>query len=247
MNDSMARSLVCAISLWEEAVEKLPPADRPFLSNQNCADDRIQILQNILSIAETKRDICNKKQWKYKKRNGDVVVIRDQLDKVAAWVQRFKDVGSTIVQYDPVHAAIPWAGVLLILRCIAGDAQTMGAMVDGIERVASLLPRYAVLEQVCHQRSTPLSGGVEQLKIALVKAYTSILRYLVAARRYFEKNTMKRTLKAWSGHSRRRHSGIWTLYRKKKQMLIPVCCSSSPSLAISPAVRRPTYCNPWLI
>jgi len=32
------------------------------------------------------------------------------------WVKKFRDVGDVVVQYDPTHAALPWAGVRLLLQ-----------------------------------------------------------------------------------------------------------------------------------
>jgi len=70
----------------------------------------------------------------------------DRLKKMAAWVQKFKDVGSPIAQYDPTHAALPWAGIFLVLQIVTSDAQTLGAMGDGLEKVAQIIARYASIE-----------------------------------------------------------------------------------------------------
>ena len=36
--------------------------------------------------------------------------------KILRWVDKFKQIGDTIVQYDPVHAALPWAGFRFLLQ-----------------------------------------------------------------------------------------------------------------------------------
>lgn len=56
------------------------------------------------------------KSWSFKRKNGEVVFVRDVLAKAAKWVNHFKDVGDIAVQYDPVHAALPWAGVRFLLN-----------------------------------------------------------------------------------------------------------------------------------
>jgi hypothetical protein len=38
------------------------------------------------------------------------------LEKIIAWVIKFKEVGDLAVQYDPIHAALPWAGVRFFLQ-----------------------------------------------------------------------------------------------------------------------------------
>jgi hypothetical protein len=32
------------------------------------------------------------------------------------WVDKFKTIGDNAIQYDPAHAALPWAGVRFILQ-----------------------------------------------------------------------------------------------------------------------------------
>jgi hypothetical protein len=36
--------------------------------------------------------------------------------KLVKWIDLFKQVGDVAVQYDPVHAVLPWAGVRFLLQ-----------------------------------------------------------------------------------------------------------------------------------
>jgi len=45
-----------------------------------------------------------------------VVVLRDLFDKITTWIEKFIEIGNIIVQYDTTHAALPWAGIRLILQ-----------------------------------------------------------------------------------------------------------------------------------
>jgi ankyrin repeat protein len=182
----MQSQLCDADSLWNKALQQLPDSERASLNLSN--SNKPQILEHILVLTEAKKEVCLQKRWRYKK-DGEVIFIRDKLEKITAWVQRFKDIGSAIVQYDPAHAALPWAGVLIILQIATNDSQTFGAMVDGIERVTNLISKYSYLEGI-HANTQSLSTTARsQLQLALIKLYTSILRYLVKARVYFSKNT----------------------------------------------------------
>ena len=49
-------------------------------------------------------------------RNGKEIVLRDVLEKIIRWLNYFKAVGDAAVQYDPGHAALPWAGVRFLLQ-----------------------------------------------------------------------------------------------------------------------------------
>jgi len=40
----------------------------------------------------------------------------DLFSKIVKWIDIFKQVGDAAVQYDPVHAALPWAGVRFLLQ-----------------------------------------------------------------------------------------------------------------------------------
>lgn len=44
------------------------------------------------------------------------MILRDVLDKIVRWIDIFKQVGDVAVQYDPAHAALPWAGIRFILQ-----------------------------------------------------------------------------------------------------------------------------------
>lgn len=74
------------------------------------------MLDDLLRVVAEKRRICLEKQWKYTRRNGDTVVIRDSLNKVVEWIKRFQEVGDVAIQYDPAHAALPWAGIRFLLK-----------------------------------------------------------------------------------------------------------------------------------
>jgi hypothetical protein len=38
------------------------------------------------------------------------------MDKIITWIDKFIRIGDCAVQYDPIHAALPWAGVRALLQ-----------------------------------------------------------------------------------------------------------------------------------
>ena len=60
--------------------------------------------------------------------NGDVVVVRDVLEKISRWLNRFKETGDVIAQYDPAHLSLPWAAFRFLLQTAVSEAQVFGAM-----------------------------------------------------------------------------------------------------------------------
>ena len=59
------------------------------------------MLDELLQDVVEKKRMCEAKQWKYTKRNGEVVFIRESLDQVVEWAKRFREVGDAAAQYDP--------------------------------------------------------------------------------------------------------------------------------------------------
>jgi hypothetical protein len=102
-----------ADSLWEKAVEALDDEDNRNVDFNK--EDKLAILRDVLDAVEEKKRTCLEKRWKYKKGDKEII-IRDQLEKVVKWVDKFKEVGDNAVQYDPAHAALPWAGVRFFLQ-----------------------------------------------------------------------------------------------------------------------------------
>ena len=110
-----ARSIQ-AQSLWIKAIDsdELSSQERKILADIGPGVNS----QETASAVRSKMDeILNKKKgelWKVKFR-GEDVVLRDVGMKILHWVDKFKQIGDT-VQYDPAHAALPWAGFRFLLQ-----------------------------------------------------------------------------------------------------------------------------------
>lgn len=169
--------------------------------------DKLAILADVLAAVDNAKQLCIEKRWKYRKGNREII-IRDQLEKVAVWVKKFIEVGDAAAQYDPGHASLPWAGVRFLLQVIVmpqilhgcrrlmvfaqiaiNDCQTFGAMIEGVERVSSLITRYDILEKLYLLPTTAPALAREQLEKSIVKLYSAMLKYLSKAGRYYSQNT----------------------------------------------------------
>ena len=74
----------------------------------------MQTLQDILETAVQARDTSMAKRLSFKWGDKEINV-QETADRFVGWMTRFKEAGDIAVQYDPVHAALPWAGVRFIL------------------------------------------------------------------------------------------------------------------------------------
>jgi hypothetical protein len=120
--------------LWKTAFDKLSDYDKKCLLFTD--DDRSKYLERVLEATVESRDACREKGLKFNI-GEKTFVVRDLADKILSWVERFKKIGDIAVQYDPVHAALPWAGIRLLLQaCLplierqAGSADSRLASVD---------------------------------------------------------------------------------------------------------------------
>lgn len=136
-----------------------------------------------LRTAKEKRDICLRKRWRYRKSNGKDIILRDVLDKIVGFLDKFV---AAAVQYDPAHASLPWAGVRFVLRAAVSDQRAFGDTVESLETIARLVTQYAVFESLYLGKTTRIQGEMEG---ALVVLYVEVLKYLARAKLYFQKST----------------------------------------------------------
>ena len=73
------------------------------------------IVEDALAGVKISKEKVDDNQFRIKTKRGEVP-LRHYLDKLTNVLIQFKEVGDTLVQYDPGHAALPWAGVRLLLN-----------------------------------------------------------------------------------------------------------------------------------
>ncbi|PVH75975.1 ankyrin [Cadophora sp. DSE1049] len=177
--------------LWTSAVAELSDKDRENIDF--IRSDKLIILSELLELTTTSKEKCIEKRWRYKRKSGETIIFVDLFTKMAKWIDVFKQVGDIAVQYDPVHAALPWAGVRFLLQIAVNDIDEFGFVVEGATSIAEIICRYAIFEGVYLQSP---SAATNELQRALIKFYAAIMTYLSKARRYFDQNTAMRRLKS---------------------------------------------------
>ncbi|OCK86125.1 hypothetical protein K432DRAFT_341989, partial [Lepidopterella palustris CBS 459.81] len=177
--------------LWALAAAYLNDEDRRNI-DFSCPD-KLNTLANLHALTEKSKQSCIKERWKYTRKSGETVILRDVFDKIVRWINIFKQVGDVAIQYDPVHAALPWAGIRFVLQIAVNDSNKFAAVVEGIEWIAELICRHAVIEHLYSQSTSEAAGELER---ALVKLYAAILIYLSKAKYYLEQGSAKRILKS---------------------------------------------------
>ncbi|KAK2667987.1 NWD NACHT-NTPase, N-terminal [Fusarium oxysporum f. sp. vasinfectum] len=188
-----------ADNLWATAVGKL---DKELRDNIDFDNEKIEAASEVLKLTVKAQKECDDKAWRFRRKDGATVSVRDVLTKIVKWVEHFVVIGDTVVQYDPGHAALPWAGVRFLLQIMIGDFQAYKFMLESIESLSELLCYYACVEDILLQFSKAPKNGpsasdaTQKLRDALVQLYVNVLTYLARARKYFQTYTAKRVLKS---------------------------------------------------
>lgn len=101
-------------SLWDLALQNLSTEERTAIV-QNSPDSKLDVLTKLQIAVEKKRDACDEKKWKFEF-HGRQIILRDLADKLIKHIDYFKQVGDIVVNFDPGHAALPWAGIRFVLQ-----------------------------------------------------------------------------------------------------------------------------------
>lgn len=97
--------------LWLEAYQSLDSRHKDVLSKCSSHGDP----QMLLSTVKQKLQELEASTLRIRLPYGTTFVLRDAFEKIARWVMNFIQVGDVAMQWDPVHAALPWAALRFIL------------------------------------------------------------------------------------------------------------------------------------
>lgn len=100
--------------LWGLALGKLSSEDKETVS-LIISDSKIDILRSLRSEVVKKQIACEDRRWKFEL-NGHQIVLREVAEKIIFWIDKFKEIGDIAVNFDPVHASLPWAGMRFLLE-----------------------------------------------------------------------------------------------------------------------------------
>jgi hypothetical protein len=102
----------------------------------------------------------------------------------------------TLIPYDPVHVALPWAGVRFALQVMVNDHQSFGMMAEGLEMVSNLIVRCRVWEELYLTKTSTTMNA--QFTHALLKLYKEILVFLGGAGKYYKQSTRLVKIGCWA-------------------------------------------------
>ena len=95
-----------------------------------------------------------------------------------------------MVNYDPGHAALPWAAVRLVLQVMVNSTTRATKFVEGVEQVAFYIYDSTVRENL-YLTMEPYEDS-NDLRTHILTLYVNVLRFLLKARLFFEASSTSR-------------------------------------------------------
>jgi predicted nicotinamide N-methyase len=86
-----------------------------MLNSINFQANALDSISEARSFGEKVLSYKKENAWKIEIK-GEIIVLRDIVMKLLGWMDRFKEIGDIIIQFDPMYAALPWAGFQLLLK-----------------------------------------------------------------------------------------------------------------------------------
>ncbi|KAL8861940.1 MAG: hypothetical protein Q9178_001810 [Gyalolechia marmorata] len=179
----LSTTTVVQSDLWSKALETLDDEVKDSLDLTKAT--YCDVTQRALEEAQKRKILCIQKCWKVKNHKGETIILRDIVEKIIVWVQKFIAVGDMAMQYDPVHAAPAWSAFRFVLQMSINDNQVFVESVQNLETISHLIARYGILEQLYLQRNSAARDKLQEIMIFL---YAEILTFLAKASKYFQKS-----------------------------------------------------------
>ncbi|KAJ6011356.1 hypothetical protein N7451_002768 [Penicillium sp. IBT 35674x] len=199
--------------LWKEAYEELYEEDARLIEAYEDALLQQDDLGSHKSLAESDTD--TRLGTLVKRRFAEVessrlkitfagkeIIVRDQARRTIDLIISLKPSIAMAVGADP-HAALAWAGIMLLLVPISRTLTQDEIAMEGFEYILKVLVRYRVLEsthiEIYLKELTSLSGNVKPLtelgasiRSQTVKLYVAVLRYQMRLTQHFAQSGLLR-------------------------------------------------------
>lgn len=189
MQTSSVSIALRAENLWKKAFNTLNEETKGILGQTTT--HRRDILALVLEVAEERRATSLRKRWKFKRSNGEIIIVRDVLEKIVSWVDKFKTVGDVAAQFDPISVSLPWAAFRFLLTVTVNDVQQYGAMIHDLEAIARIITRYKEFENLYLAKNSALQSSIES---ALVVLYAKVLLHMAYIIEYFSDSSSCKSL-----------------------------------------------------
>ncbi|KAK4444707.1 hypothetical protein QBC34DRAFT_414527 [Podospora aff. communis PSN243] len=122
--------------------------------------------------------------------------IGERIDRTVGALSQFLAAGDVAVSFDPAHAALPWAGLRVVLVLLTSHAKVHDLVIACFHQAAFLIFQCESYEQIYLDQTLLREADFEALEAAVIAAYCESLLFLTSARLYAEEHSSFRVAKA---------------------------------------------------
>ncbi|KAH7312623.1 hypothetical protein B0I35DRAFT_59726 [Stachybotrys elegans] len=186
--------------LWKEAMEELKrncTKDWSWIEDNFPGDALLAVPagESINQLIDLVGSMIKKSQSESWQQNlkvfGKEVKLNDVASNTITWLNKFIAVGDTAVQYDPAHAALPWALFRFILQSAVAMDERMKASLVVAERASRLVHRCRIYEIMFLEETGELDKElITDLRRRLIELYSMLLQMLASTGRFMQKNRL---------------------------------------------------------
>lgn len=128
--------------------------------------------------------------------NGKEVIVREQVEMVLSLIKSVKDVVSSAISSEP-HAAVAWAGVIVVLPILGGMFQQDKDALAGFELIADLLLEFLFMEKnfdfsVLESGNTESQNVMASIREKTTDLYCQIYTFQIRLVVHYSLSTMTR-------------------------------------------------------
>lgn len=179
------------VDLWSQALNNLSEADQKELDlNTKVQDECFDTIQQIITTQLQPKEDSSSVIFT---RKGKPVTVRVALENIVHWLDNFKKVGDIVIQYDPGHAALPWAALRFVLEAVVNKQTIKAAVLESLEHISETIARFAWIETLYLHAATALRT---QLQAAIVKLYVRVLEFLAYVKHRSSRHNYQKFLKS---------------------------------------------------
>jgi hypothetical protein len=136
---------------------------------------------------------CVSNKWEVKVGNK-TIALREKVDKVIVFINKFKETGTAIASIDPVHAGVPWAAVRALLEIAVANQNQMQALMDGITMALSTKMSGDLYLQLYAQQPAGLEA--DNLRRSMLSLYVGVFSFLAKTLSLSEASRLSRSFHA---------------------------------------------------
>ena len=110
----MASSSISKPNLWDVALSKLPEQEQKELRSGLDSRGSFEINALTTTVSQLQQRALSER-WQVRLGQKELD-LRHVFDGIVSWVRKLIAIGDIAVQYDPAHAALPWAALRFVLQ-----------------------------------------------------------------------------------------------------------------------------------